>query len=237
MRMTELYHKYHEYYFLQKNSPTREAFESAARFYSARYRKFLPANKNAKILDLGCGMGHFLYFLDREGYTNYWGIDLSPLQVQFVRENITTRVTTAEAFDYLNANGAFDVIAVNDVLEHISKPKTLDFLTLTYKSLGSSGLLFLKTPNMSNPFGLQSRYQDLTHEAGYTQDSLSHVLRASGFQEIQIMGASHVVRSRPRIGKLTERILHKIIEQMFELQGYSRPSILAPNLIAICAKR
>jgi cyclopropane fatty-acyl-phospholipid synthase-like methyltransferase len=236
--MTELYDKYHEHYFLQKNSPTREAFEAIARIYAAWYQKSLPANKNAKILDIGCGMGHFLYFLEKEGYTNYWGIDLSPSQVQFVRENITARVTVADAFDYLNTNGAFDVIAANDVLEHISKHRTLDFLTLTYNSLDSSGLLFLKTPNMSNPFSLKSRYQDFTHEAGYTQDSLRYILSASGFQEIQLLGASYVVQSfKSRIGKLTERILHKLIAQMFELQGYSRPSILAPNLIAICAKQ
>jgi len=236
--MTELYDTYHEHYFLQKNSPTREAFESIARIYAAWYKKSLPANKNAKILDIGCGMGHFLYFLEKEGYMNYWGIDRSPSQVRFVRENVTPRVIVADAFDYLTTNGAFDVIAANDVLEHISKHDTLDFLTLTYNSLDSSGTLFLKTPNMANPFSLKSRYQDFTHEVGYTQESLRHVLSAAGFQEIEIMGASYVVLSvKSRIGKLIERILHKIIAQMFELQGYSRPSILAPNLVAICVKR
>jgi hypothetical protein len=39
-------------YFLSMNSPKREAFDAMARAYSAWYRKFLPANKNAKILDL-----------------------------------------------------------------------------------------------------------------------------------------------------------------------------------------
>jgi 2-polyprenyl-3-methyl-5-hydroxy-6-metoxy-1,4-benzoquinol methylase len=234
---TKLYDEYHEHYFLPKNSPTREAFESAARSYSAWYHKSLPTNKNAKILDIGCGMGHFLYFLEKEGYANYWGIDLSPSQVQYVRENITTRVTFADVFDYLNTNGAFDIIAANDILEHISKDKTLDFLTLAFNSLNSSGSLFLKTPNMSNPFSLKSRYQDFTHEAGYTQESLRYVLSASGFQEIEIIGASYVAVSfKSRIGKLTERILHKIIQQMFALQGYTRPSILAPNIIAICRK-
>jgi len=235
--MTESYEKYHEQYFLQMNNPTREAFESTANAYSAWYGKFLPADKNSKILDVGCGMGHFLCFLKREGYINYWGIDLSPSQVQFVAEHVTKRVTLADAFAYLRTNDAFDVIAANDILEHISKDATRGFLTLLYNSLKANGLLFIKTPNMSNPFGLKSRYQDFTHEVGFTEDSLRLVLNISGFHELCITGTSYATQSRrPWIAKFGERITHKILEQMFKAQGYAHPSILEPNLIAICMK-
>ncbi len=235
--MTESYERYHEQYFLQMNKPTREAFESAANAYSVWYGKFLPADESVKILDVGCGMGHFLYFLEKEGYTNYWGIDLSPSQVQFVGENVTKRVTLADAFEYLRTSDAFDVIAANDVLEHISKDGTQRFLTLLYGSLKANGLLLIKTPNMSNPFGLKSRYQDFTHEVGFTEDSLRLVLSISGFHEPRIMGAPYPIQSRGSwIAKLGEWITHKILEQMFKVQGYTHPSILDPNLIAICLK-
>ena len=236
-KMTQSYEKYHEQYFLQMNDPTREAFESAAKAYATWYRRFLPANKSIKILDVGCGMGHFLYFLEKEGYTNYWGIDLSPSQVRFVGKNVTKRVTLADAFDYLRTNDAFDVIAANDILEHISKDATQRFLTLLHDALKANGLLFIKTPNMSNPFGLKSRYQDFTHQVGFTEDSLKLVLRVSGFRELQITGTSYAVQSRRSwIAKLGEWITHKILEQMFKAQGYTHPNILEPNLIAICVK-
>ncbi len=235
--MTEPYERYHEQYFRQTNTPSREAFESAANAYSVWYRKFLPADKSVKILDVGCGMGHFLYFLVKEGYTNYWGIDLSPSQVRFVGENVTRRVTLADAFEYLQTNDAFDVIAANDVLEHIPKDATQRFLTLLHGSLKARGLLLIKTPNMSNPFGLKSRYQDFTHEVGFTEDSLRLVLGISGFREPRIMGAPYPVQSHGSwIAKLGEWITHKTLEYMFRVQGYTHPSILDPNLIAICLK-
>jgi hypothetical protein len=28
----------------------------------------------ASCLDIGCEIGHFLYFLEKEGYANYWGV-------------------------------------------------------------------------------------------------------------------------------------------------------------------
>src|SRR5438445_12979718 len=52
----------------------REEFESYARHYRTCYAPHLPDDRKAKILDLGCGMGHFLYFLKQAGYANHWGI-------------------------------------------------------------------------------------------------------------------------------------------------------------------
>lgn len=225
-------------YFFSVNSPTREAFDATARAYSAWYRKFLPANKNAKILDLGCGMGHFLYFLHVEGYTNYWGIDKSPALVHFAQNNVTRRVSVADVFDYLKESGVFDVIAANDFVEHIPKSETLNLLTSIYDSLESDGSLLVKTPNMSNPFGLRSRYQDYTHEQGFTEESLGYVLRTSGFKEIQMMGSSLAGHSfKARIDKLRRRVSHSIITEALRAQGYSLPSILDHNLVAICTKR
>jgi cyclopropane fatty-acyl-phospholipid synthase-like methyltransferase len=235
--MQELYDKYQES-FQRVNSPTREAFELAAHFYSAQYQQFLPADKNARILDVGCGMGHFLYFLKKEGYTNYRGIDISPTQVQFARDNVTERASLADAFDYLNTNDTFDVIVANDIIEHIPRDKTLHFLGLIYDSLEPNGLLLAKTLNMSNPFGLQTRYLDFTHEEGFTEYSLRQVLSISGFHDIQIMGTHLESRTlKSWIVRLRERIAHEILKQMLRAQGYRYASILDSNLIAICAKK
>jgi 2-polyprenyl-3-methyl-5-hydroxy-6-metoxy-1,4-benzoquinol methylase len=236
-RKTELYDKYHEH-FLQMNRSKEEEFESVASSYSAWYQKFLPRDKNARILDIGCGMGHFLYFVKKQGYLNYWGIDISAAQVQFVRENITDRVAVADVFDYLETHGAFNLISANDILEHIPKAKTLDLLSSIYDSLERNGLLFVKTPNMSNPFSLRFRYIDYTHEVAFTEESLRQVLNAVGFYEIQVMGASYVIRSfKSWIGKLGQHGTHKIVELMLKMQGYSSPNIIDSHIIAICTKK
>lgn len=49
--------------------------------------KHLPNEKDTRILDLGCGMGHFLYFLKANGYNNYLGIDFCDENIKFCRDN------------------------------------------------------------------------------------------------------------------------------------------------------
>lgn len=47
------------------------------------YLKYLPKDKNAHILDLGCGMGHYIYALKKMGYCNVAGVDASESNVKF----------------------------------------------------------------------------------------------------------------------------------------------------------
>jgi 2-polyprenyl-3-methyl-5-hydroxy-6-metoxy-1,4-benzoquinol methylase len=81
--MNEIYERYLESHFIRFNIPSKEAFEYMARCYFNWYDPYLPKNKDARILDFGCGIGHFLYFLNKMGYSNFVGIDISPQQVAF----------------------------------------------------------------------------------------------------------------------------------------------------------
>jgi len=233
----EVYSRYYEH-FVRLNSPTEEFFRSVAKSYAAWYKSFLPPNKNARVLDIGCGMGHFLYFLRSQGYSNFSGIDISEQQVDFVKENISENAVVADAFDFLKEDGLFDVIAINDVIEHIPKERLLEFLHLVFNSLENEGVVFIKTDNMSNPFGLRGRYMTITHEIGFTEHSLFEVLNVVGFQNIHLMGADHpVVSFKSLVGRLGKRIVHRFLKLMFLIQGYPPPEILDKNVIAIAVKK
>jgi 2-polyprenyl-3-methyl-5-hydroxy-6-metoxy-1,4-benzoquinol methylase len=234
--MTELLDKYFEH--RQLTAPSQESYEGLALSYAMWYKNFLPTDKNARILDVGCGMGGFLFFLEKQGYTNYWGIDLCAKQIEYIQKHIAPRVTIADGFDYLRANGSYNLIVLNDALEHVPKERVLEFLTVIYKALEPNGLLFIKTDNMSNPFSLASRYIDFTHEIGFSEHSLRQILSAAGFDDVQITGEFHTGHSlKSWVVKVRERLVHKILEQMFKAQRYLAPNILEPNLIAVCTKR
>jgi len=166
---------------------TKEEFEKYARYYDRIYSKLLPQNKEAKILDVGCGAGYFLHYLEQKGYTNYYGIDISPECVEFVKNNITKRVEIADVFDFLKMkSNQFDAIIGNDVIEHIPKDKTLRFLNLVYSSLKLNGRCMLRTGNMRAPFPVELRYIDFTHEIGFTEISLAQIFKIANFVDVWV---------------------------------------------------
>src|SRR3989442_7475777 len=66
--------------------PSAASLERERRVWRDYFGPLLPANKAARIADLGCGYGSFLYFLHEEGYRNIVGVDISAEQVDSARK-------------------------------------------------------------------------------------------------------------------------------------------------------
>lgn len=237
--MKEIYDTYFDSNYRRLSDQSKKGYDDNAKMYGAYYERFLPVNKDAKILDIGCGTGFFLYFLKKKGYTNYYGIDISKQQIEVCKEKITKDVELVDALDYLNdKNEIWDLIVMNDILEHIPKIKLMKFLKLVHNSLKQGGTVIVKVPNMANPLGLRSRYIDITHELGFTEDSLYEVLNATGFCNIGLHPTNYPVKSiKSFIGKTFQSIVHRGIRLLCYLQGYGMPKILTPNLIAVAKKQ
>lgn len=236
--MKEIYDQYHSY-FLKSNAPTKKAFDSVSESYSFFYKKFLPKEKNVRILDLGCGMGHFLNFLKKEGYTDFWGIDISKGQIDFVKDNITKNAEVADAFEFLKREQShlYKVIVINDVIEHIPKKDLMDFLRLIYSSLERGGMILAKTDNMSNPFGLRGRYMSITHEVCFTEHSLKMVLEVSGFKNVVLLPSSRPITSiKSFCQRMGASLIFSLLRALFKIQGFPPPEILTKDIIAVAYK-
>jgi len=164
-----------------------KAFELERRAFAKECGRFLPENREARILDVGCGVGHFLYFLERSGYQNYLGIDTSPEQVAFCQENITDKVEMADAFEFLKSKpSSFDVIFSSNFVEHFSIDQLLTFTRLVNFSLKAEGIVILRTTNLASPFKAASFWDDVTHITPFTERSLKQLLRLSQFEDVQV---------------------------------------------------
>lgn len=158
------------------------------KYFAKNYLKYLPKDQKAKIVDLGCGMGHFLYFLKRNGYENYFGVDVSRECVDFCYKKKLApknRLLCDDVVSFFQkGKDNFDVVMMNDIVEHIPKDKIAPLLGLIKKSLSNNGRLIIKTINCANPItGPSSRYLDFTHTTGFTEESLSQVLNMAGFKK------------------------------------------------------
>ena len=65
----------------------------------------LPNNKNCEILDIGCGLGQYLYGLQKLGYSNCKGIDKSADAVQYCRTQGLNVELVTDVAEYTNPIG------------------------------------------------------------------------------------------------------------------------------------
>jgi len=235
----KLFDEYFSSIFSHSNVFSKKEYENAFIQFELNYGTFIPSQKDIKILDIGCGTGHFLYYLENKGYKNFLGIDISPQQVNFCRNNVSKHVEKFDAFEFLKEKkNVYDVIAANDLVEHIPKGEVLKFLKLVNKALKSEGIFIMRTPNMGNPFSIYSRHKDFTHEAGYTDKSLYQVLWIAGFRDIQILpykrNTDHKLKRFIEL-KLAQ-IIFFIIIKLFQIQGFVAPKILSSLLVGVARK-
>ena len=157
-----------------------------ARAALRRLRGWLPADRSAEILDIGCGAGHLLEALRSAGYRNLRGLDVSPEAVAIARTRHAD-VHHANLRDYLQeTHETFDLICAFDVIEHFRKDEILHVLTLIWKCLNPSGILVLQTPNAMSPWAAHYRYRDLTHELIFSPECLVSTLTLCGFRSIEL---------------------------------------------------
>lgn len=145
--------------------------------------------------------------------------------------NITEKVEGADAFDFLNGmKEEYDVTIGNDFVEHIRKERLIEIVNLIYAALKPNGMVILKTPNMSAPFASISRYIDITHEIGFTDKSLTQLLKIVGFQRVEIS-------PKTKDYGIKQRLLWKGMEFIYRICGRKAPEFLTTNIIGVSFKR
>lgn len=170
---------------------TPETFDAATadrwgKAYDHYLRGWLPARKDAAILDVACGAGKLLHFFKRRGYSALTGVDLSPEQVALARQVIPD-IVQGDVLPFLEARaGHFDLITGLDIIEHLEKPVVLQFLEACFRALKPDGRLILETVNADTPLALPILYGDFTHESCFTPQTVVALLTMTGFSAIEV---------------------------------------------------
>ena len=212
--------------------------------YARRYAPFLPSDRACRIIDVACGSGHLLYFLNKEGYTNSQGIDLSKEQLEVAGRLGLRNVEHADLFRYLpGRREEYDVVFANDIIEHLTKDEVVEFLDLVYASLKPGGTAVIGTVNASSLFGSRVFHIDFTHETCFTAESLSQVMRVCGFDPAEVYGEKPLVRdlrSAVRAGLWwgVKKLLnvYRLIQDGTGRGLYGREVILEPRMFAVGRK-
>jgi len=148
----------------------------------------LPENKDASILDIGCGFGSLIRELKKEGYSFAKGVDLSDQAIDYCLKQ-GFDVQKSSIAEYAEASKhKFDFIVMSHVLEHIKKDEIINTLKLIKENmLKENGKLCLMVPNAQSNTGSYWAYEDFTHTTLFTSGSLLYVLKAAGYKNIRFL--------------------------------------------------
>jgi len=226
------------------HSLSDKEYELLHRTSRKRFAGILPQDKNAKIADLACGSGHFLYFLDKEGYKNISGIDISPEQIKAAETKGIKNIKVGDIFGFLPEHKAeFDVIIANDIIEHFLKDEILHFLDLIYGALKPGGIAIISTMNSSSLFGSNVTFIDFTHETGLTPESLKQVMRVCNFEPV-VYGEKPVIygfksAARACLWWIMDKVLRMlyIIERGTGSGVWKTDYIFEPRMFAVGRKK
>lgn len=100
-----------------------------------------------KLLDVGCGMGLFLWKAKQKGF-DAEGLELSPYAGDFVRSKDIS-VQTKSIYDAELKPNSYDAIVMKEVIEHLPDP--MKALLTVHESLKPGGVLFMTTGNYNCP--------------------------------------------------------------------------------------
>lgn len=180
---------YDSYYSDFKKDERRQKFGSLhlRLWYNEKYLPLLrEIPREAPVLELGCGSGLMLHYLEQAGFTNLSGIDISADQVAEAASRGFNAIE-ADALQYLPAHKEeYQVVIAMDVIEHFKREELYELLGAIYESLKPGGLLIVQTPNGDGLMPNYVIYGDLTHFTILSPLSLRHLLTVRGFVKVKM---------------------------------------------------
>ncbi len=170
----------------QTGQTAEELFAPRLAYLNHIVASHIPADRNLRIIDLGCGAGAMLFALDRAGYRNIAGVDVSQEQIDVATRLGIASASCATLEDFLAAQPAASVDAVLaiDILEHLTRPEVMDVLASIRRVLSPGGRCVAHVPNAEGIYGMAIRYGDFTHELAFTPTSASQIFRVARFTHV-----------------------------------------------------
>lgn len=160
--------------------------------------RFIPKTAR-RILDVGCGEGHFGRLLKEKIGAEVWGIELVPAAAEIAQQNLD-QVFCGDVVQQLQTipDHQFDCITFNDVLEHLVDPYQV--LLAVKKLLSPKGVVVCSLPNVRyfrNLFNLVIRGEwryteegilDKTHLRFFTKKSIIEMFQSLDYRIVILEG-------------------------------------------------
>ena len=146
----------------------------------------------SKILDVGCGPGHLHHTataLDLD--IRITGLELHKDVADFATSkgaDVIVGDMTCPPEELLRQS--FDILILNDVIEHVSQSEALSTLSILKESLTPQGKLFLRSPS-GKCVWTDKYWKDIDHKHMYSNEEIVELVSKAGFTNINITTIGH----------------------------------------------
>jgi len=217
------------------------------RYLIKNFNSFFPKEKTARILDIGVGNGRTLRAFKLFGYENCYGVDIAKDLIEEAKKKGLPCEHVKDTNSFLDSNkGAYSLVFLSHVIEHVSKHEAVIFLQKIKESLSADGVLVIVTPSVQNIFYV-GPFWDFTHVNFFTERSLYQLCEASGFKNIKLYSEKIPINIYGRgitnylrffvsdiIIRFAQFLVNNAIKVIRFGIGTINPKILSPNLVCIC---
>ena len=166
-----------------------DSFRGSREEIMAHQRPYLSYFDGASdVVDVGCGRGEFLSLLHEGGITAR-GVDANAEAVERCREH-GLDATRADALEHLRgqADESIGGLFSSQVVEHLEAAYLQRLLDEAHRAIRPDSRIVLETLNPACWMAFFSAYvRDFTHRHPLHPETLSYLLRSSGFVDIEVV--------------------------------------------------
>lgn len=173
------------------------------------------SHAGGRVLDVGCGDGHFLYLCAQKGLDCY-GVEGSKALSSYAAEKTGAKVVQGLYSREMFPQGYFDTISLIQVLEHIPNPASA--LETAHYHLRDNGVLAIEVPSMHSPHFLAYRWTGVkrfvkppngiirSHCNYFTPKTLTTLATRCGFTEVSLTTGRWQYKYTGTLGRIGKTI-------------------------------
>lgn len=201
------------------------------RQFDREFRDVTGATPSMSVLEIGCGTGLLLRYLEDRGYARIAGIDMDENLLEVLSDLKSTEIHAGDAASVLAEHFAgqrFDRIVMFDVIEHIEMPDLIPLLKTLRDYLTDDGVLLLRVPNIESPWGLRMFFGTFDHVTPLGPGRLRELAMLTGWHCVSVLPQEPV----PFLRRWRERILNRLLAAMLSYH----PEAWTANVLAVYVK-
>lgn len=163
------------------------------------------------VLEIGCGTGIFLRYLQARGFADVVGLDSDAGLAPVLDDLAGFDIRLVDGRDYLAGleGPRFDRIALFDVAEHLPEAALAELMRTLARVLRPGGKVVMRSPNCASPWGLKMQFDTFDHVTPITAGRMRELATATGFACTRVIGGTRGTGLR----RMAQAALHGLLDR------------------------